>query len=234
VAGAVAGHFGRRLHSLLRGRRPLCRLVFSGFGGRRIRKEIRWLCLTIRVSQRRTCVSVVLRRRWPGVAALGIRQSPGMDIEIVRSVSAPAEALQSLRSAKRGVIRVTSPDTEAHLVCRFTEEWALLDFWVTHKGPVLCPWFTNRSLGPSEFRLFGGCPGCDNEMESDTASAFSREEACSVLEDYIRGGSLPSHVRTPQTSTIQLSFSTIRDGGAPEQDQNAIDWRPYETLRRDR
>jgi hypothetical protein len=164
----------------------------------------------------------------------GVRRTPPMDIEIVRPVSDPAEALRSLISAKRGVIRVTSAGTEAHLVCRFADQWALLDSWSTHKGPVLCPWFTHRSLGPSQFHSFAGCPGCDTEMESDTASAFSREEAYSVLEDYILDGSLPHHVRTPGTSTTQLGFSPVTDGIGSEQDQNAIDWRPYETLRRDR
>ena len=156
-----------------------------------------------------------------------------MDLEIVRPDADPADALQVLRAAKQGVIRVKGRDTEAQLVCRFTDAWVLLDYWPTRNGPVLCPWFTHRKLRESEFHYFGGCPGCDVEMESDIASAFTREEASSVLEDYIRDGSLPDRVRTPHSPTAQLIIP-LMEGIVSGHDANAIDWRPYGTLRRDR
>jgi hypothetical protein len=147
----------------------------------------------------------------------------------VRPVPDVREALAVFLKADRGVVRVRSQEPGPHLACRFNGPWVLLDFWVTPKGPVLCPWFTNRELAPSQFHYFTGCPGCDTALESDVASAFSREEAYSVLVDYIQEGSLPTHVRAPGSSVA----APLASSAEPE-DNDMIDWRPYQTLRRDR
>jgi hypothetical protein len=154
-----------------------------------------------------------------------------MEIEIFRPDDDAAKALAAFRAAEYGVIRVRNKGNAARLDCRFTGGWALLDFWASPDGPVLCPWFTHRKLGVSEFHSFVGCLGCDTAIESDTASAFTREEAYSVLEDYVRDGSLPDFVRTLPTST--QAFPQLKDLGSMHS-KDAIDWRPYAELRRDR
>lgn len=155
-----------------------------------------------------------------------------MEIEILRTDDDPAKALAEFRAAECGVIRVRNKGNGARLDCRFTGGWALLDFWASPDGPVLCPWFTHRKLGVSEFHYFVGCLGCNTAFESDTASAFTREEAYSVLEDYVRDGSLPDHVR-PSPPPPTPDFPQLKDLG-PTHSENAIDWRPYAELRRDR
>jgi hypothetical protein len=153
------------------------------------------------------------------------------EIEILRPDDDLAKALAAFRVAEYGVIRIRNKDNGARLDCRFTGRWALLDFWASPDGPVLCPWFTHRKLGVSEFHSFVGCIGCDTTLESDTASAFSREEAHSVLEDYFRDGSLPDRVRTSPAPSTQ-DFPQVKDFST--RSENAINWRPFAELRRDR
>ena len=157
-----------------------------------------------------------------------------MDLEIIRPVSDVTKVLSALRSAERGVIRIREQEAGTQLVCRFVDAWALLDFWATPEGPVQCPWFTHRQLRSSEFHYFRGCPCCDVEMESDVASAFLREEAYSVLEDFIHDGYLPCSVRRPAASKSQMELPQLAGFVRSAEEEDAIDWRPYQALRRDR